>query len=513
MDSQDEASMQATGAEMVAFLNEAWTAYHAVAAVKRRLRAAGFVEILERDAWSLAPGGKYFYTRNQSAIVAFAVGGKYVRGNGITSIGAHTDSPCPKLKPNPHKEAAGYVQIGLQTYGGGLWHTWFDRDLGIAGRVIVRRPGGKLSHELVKIDRPILRIPNLAIHLETAEERAAFKVNKETHLPAVLASSFKAQLGGAAAAAAPAAAATEEGEPEPKRQQVGPKGGSSRAAKQQPTLLLSLLSEELQCAPADIADLELQLCPVEPSAIGGARREFIFSGRLDNLASCFCATKALVACAEESSLAAEANVRMIALFDHEEVGSCSAHGAGSTIMPEAIKRIALALGGGEGGEGGEGGAAAVGDREGLVERVIRRSFLVSADMAHGVHPNYAAKHEANHGPAIHGGQVIKQNANQRYATDAVSAFLFRELGEKAGCPVQEFVVRSDCGCGSTIGPMLSALTGIKTVDVGAPMLSMHSIREMCGVDDVTYTVEHFKAVFEGFVALEASLQVDGADAE
>ena len=181
---------------MVEFINESWTAYHAVASAKKRLLAAGFSEISERDVWTLAPGGRYFFTRNMSTLVAFAVGKEYQSGNGITIIGAHTDSPCPKLKPNAHVESRGFIQVGLQPYGGGLWHTWFDRDLGIAGRVIVRRDGGtRLSHELVRIDKPILRIPTLAIHLEDASERKAFAVNKQRHLPAVLATAFKQQLG------------------------------------------------------------------------------------------------------------------------------------------------------------------------------------------------------------------------------------------------------------------------------------------------------------------------------
>eukprot|EP00937_MAST-01D_sp_MAST-1D-sp2_P004848 g4848.t1 len=360
-------------------------------------------------------------------------------GNGVTVIGAHTDSPCPKLKPNAHVAKSGFIELGLQPYGGGLWHTWFDRDLGIAGRVIVRRGEGadaRLSHELVKIDRPILRIPTLAIHLESADERKAFKVNKQKHLCAVLATEFKAQLGVEAGAGAGGGdGGGGGGEPAVKRQ----KPAAEPAPR--PSLLLELLARELGCEPAQIADLELQLCDTQPSCLGGTRNEFVFSGRLDNLCSSFCALQALLetcsphAGAGAPTLDAESNVRMLALFDHEEVGSTSAQGAGSTVMAEAIRRVTLAL---------AANAGAAGECEGLVERTLRRSFLVSADMAHAQHPNYSDKHEPHHAPRLHAGQVIKTNANQRYATDAVSAFIFRTLGERVGVPVQEFVVRSDC---------------------------------------------------------------------
>jgi aspartyl aminopeptidase len=211
------------------------------------------------------------------------------------------------------------------------------------------------------------------------------------------------------------------------------------------------------------------------------------------LASCYTSLSAFIASSSDASLAGEPGVRMVAHFDHEEVGSASAQGAASPVMMDAMRRVASALAGGQ---------------ADAVERAVRASFLVSADMAHGVHPNYVDRHEPAHAPRMHGGLVVKHNANQRYATDAVSSFLFRELGRAAGVPVQEFVVRSDMACGSTIGPIIAAGTGMRCVDVGAPMLSMHSVRECCGADDVGHAVRHLAAVYTGFSALDARLSID-----
>ena len=367
--------------------------------------------------------------------------------------------------------------MGVEPYGGGLWYTWFDRDLTVGGRALVRR-GGVLSHELVYVPRPVLRIPSLAIHLNREIATEGMKVNAQNHLPPVLATAVKAALdAGGEAAPGGKAASKAEG-----------------LGERHHPLLLQLLATELRCAPGDIADFDLQLCDTQAACVGGACDEFIFSGRLDNLASCYTSLRAFIdACGDEASLADETCVRMVAHFDHEEVGSASAHGAGSPCMLDAIRRVAAALAGGQ---------------EGAVERALRASFLVSADMAHAVHANYSDRHDACHAPQLHAGLVVKHNANQRYATDGVTAFLFRELGRAAGVPFQEFAVRSDLACGSTIGPIIAANTGMRAVDCGAPMLSMHSIRELCGTDDVAHAVAHFRAVYQRFSALDAELTVD-----
>eukprot|EP01084_Bolivina_argentea_P172719 299162_1 len=255
-------------------------------------------------------------------------------------------------------------------------------------------------------------------------------------------------------------------------------------------LLLKLLAKELECDPQDIVDFELQLCDTQPSQRGGAAEEFIFSGRLDNLCSSWQSIAALIDSA--SSLGYDNQVRMVCLFDNEEVGSESAYGARSTLLPETISRVTSALGRGV---------------ESAHTRALRRSFVVSADMAHAIHPNYARYHDPDHAPSFHKGMVLKTNANQRYATNLESGYIFKEIGRRVCLPTQEFAVRADTGCGSTIGPMVSALTGVSTVDVGSPQWSMHSIREMMGVDDVEMGYLHLKAVFELFSEVDSQLNV------
>ncbi|PNX99843.1 aspartyl aminopeptidase [Trifolium pratense] len=247
-----------------------------------------------------------------------------------------------------------------------------------------------------------------------------------------------------------------------------------------------ILSEELKCDVDDIVSIELNVCDTQPSCLGGANNEFIFSGRLDNLASSYCALRALVdSCESPGDLASEQAIRMVALFDNEEVGSDSAQGAGAPTMFQAMRRIVAGLANNYVGEG-------------TFERTIRQSFLVSADMAHGVHPNFSDKHDEHHRPELQKGLVIKHNANQRYATSGITSFLFKE----------EFVVRNDMGCGSTIGPILASGVGIRTVDCGIAQLSMHSIREICGKEDIDIAYKHFKAFYQNFSSIDKLLTVD-----
>lgn len=382
----------------------------------------------------------------------------------------------------------GYLEVGVQTYGGGLWHTWFDRDLTIAGRVIIREEkDGSVSylHRLVKIDEPIMRIPTLAIHLDRGVNDG-FKVNTHTHLVPVLATSIKAELN---------KSITENSSVGSGIQTGGKKSCEKTNTDnlKHHSLLLKLLATRLGCEPDDICDFELQACDTQPSIVAGAMKEFVFSGRLDNLCMSFCSLKALIdATSSDSSLEDETGVRMVALFDHEEVGSDSAQGAGSPAMLDALSRVTNSF---------------TADSK-LIPKAIQKSYLVSADMAHALHPNYMDKHEENHQPKLHGGLVIKHNANQRYATNAVTSFIFREIAAKHDLPVQDFVVRNDMPCGSTIGPILASGVGIRTVDVGGPQLSMHSIREMCAVDDVEHSYKHFKAYFQEFSDLDAKITVD-----
>ncbi|KAI3896942.1 hypothetical protein MKX03_026701 [Papaver bracteatum] len=470
--------------EIINFLNASPTVFHAVDEAKRLLKKAGFEQISERQDWKLQVGKKYFFTRNYSSIVAFAIGKKFVAGNGFHIVGAHTDSPCLKLKPVSKVTKAGFLEVGVQTYGGGLWHTWFDRDLTVAGRLIIResKDGAvSYSHRLVRIQEPIMRIPNLAIHLDRSAD--GFKPNSQTHLVPILATSVKAELNKAAAGNV---SAESDGKTSNDKKDTDDKKHHS--------LLLQLVASEVGCKPEDICDFELQLCDTQPSIVAGALKEFIFSGRLDNLCMSFCSLKALIdSTSSESSLEDEPGVRMVALFDHEEVGSNSAQGAGSPVIFDALSRVTDSLNS---------------STSKLLEKAIQKSFAVSADMAHALHPNYMDKHEENHQPKMHGGLVIKHNANQRYATNAVTSFIFREIAEKHNFPIQDFVVRNDMPCGSTIGPILASGIGIRTVDIGAPQLSMHSIREMCAVDDVKHSYQHLKAFYEEFSQLDGKITVD-----
>ncbi|GAV68233.1 Peptidase_M18 domain-containing protein [Cephalotus follicularis] len=469
--------------DFLAFLNASPTAFHAVDEAKKRLRNAGYEQVSEREDWKLEAGKKYFFTRNHSTLIAFAIGHKYLAGNGFHIVGAHTDSPCVKLKPVSKVTKGGYLEVGVQIYGSGLWHTWFDRDLTIAGRVIIReeKDGSvSYSHRLVRIEEPIMRIPTLAIHLDRGVNTDGFKLNTQTHLLPVLATSIKAEANKVA----------ERGQIE---NGVQKSNGNVNSNSKHHSLLLEMIAGQVGCEPEDICDFELQACDTQPSIVGGAMKEFVFSGRLDNLCMSFCSLKALIdATSSEGDLEDEIGVRMVALFDHEEVGSDSAQGAGSPAMLDALSRITNSF---------------RSDVK-LLEKAVQSSFLVSADMAHALHPNYMDKHEENHQPKLHGGLVIKHNANQRYATNAVTSFIFREIAMKHNLPIQDFVVRNDMACGSTIGPILASGVGIRTVDVGAPQLSMHSIREMCAVDDVKHSYYHFRAFFREYSHLDSKITVD-----
>jgi len=448
------------GSDLINFLNSSRDPFHAVDSIKTKLVKAGFCELKEKDCWvnSIIPGGKYLFTRNQSSIVAFAVGKNWAKGHGFSMIGAHTDSPCLKVKPKSHNQSCGYNQIGVEKYGGGLWFTWFDRDLTVGGRVIVSTESG-FESKLVYINRPILRIPSLAIHIDrSANEK--FEFNHETSLLPVI-------------------------EQEVKTVFETKKGDSHNNA------LMELLGSTLGIPPSKIHSFELSLCDTQDAVIGGLNNEYIFSGRLDNLCSSYCATMALIESSTAQSLETEENVRVIALFDHEEVGSTSAFGASSTLTIDAMTRIATALNS---------------ESEMLTSKT--NSFFISADMAHAVHPNYSAKHEANHRPEMNKGPVIKNNANQRYASTGPTSLVIEALAKAHNIPIQSFCVRNDVACGSTIGPIVSSAIGVRTVDIGNPQLSMHSIREMCGVDDATHCINLFKAYFEEFPQLNKTITID-----
>jgi len=418
-------------AGLLEFLRTSPTPFHAVANISQRLTAAGFVRLDERERWALHPGGRYLVTRNGSSLIAFVVGSGDPALNGVRLVGAHTDSPCLRLKPRPDVRRSGYLQLGVEVYGGALLNPWFDRDLSIAGRVSYSGAGGRLSHALVDFRDPVAVIPSLAIHLDR-EVNNQRSINAQKDLPPVLMRS------------------------------------GSETDPPFTDLLLQRLRNEHPRAE-QVLDFELSLYDTQPPAVVGLQREFITGARLDNLVSCYVGMEAIAASRARFH-------GVLVCNDHEEVGSVSAPGAQGPFLRSVLKRV---IGSGE-----------------EMHRTMATSLLVSADNAHGVHPNFADRHDEQHGPLLNGGPVIKVNASQRYASNSETAALFRQLCARVEVPVQSFVNRADLACGSTIGPITAAEIGVPTLDVGVPSFAMHSVREMAGARDPGYLLRALTAFYE-----------------
>ncbi|EEB07898.1 aspartyl aminopeptidase Aap1 [Schizosaccharomyces japonicus yFS275] len=448
------------------FVNASPTPYHVVDNLIKHYSKHGFQALNELDDWKtvVKPGNSYFVTRNRSSIIAFSVGKHFQPGNGFAIVGTHTDSPTLRLKPKSKKSAAGFLQVGVEKYGGGIWHTWFDRDLSLAGRVLVEEEDGTVKQHLVHIDRPLLRIPTLAIHLDPSAN-SSFSFNMETEFVPIL--GLENQLN-------EAVSAEEEDMHHP--------------------ALLALLVQELGLGDNQvnrILDFELILGDAEKAKLGGLHEEFVFSPRLDNLGMTFCASQALTHSMSENT-EDETSIRMVASFDHEEIGSVSAQGAESNFIQSVLERLsALEM-----------------YNPQTFAQAMARSFLVSADMAHAIHPNYMGRYESQNTPKLNEGTVLKINANQRYTTNSAGIVLLKKVAELAKVPVQSFCVRNDSPCGSTIGPKLAAMTGIRTLDLGNPMLSMHSCREMCGTTDFEYAVLLFSKFLSSYSTLSPKIIID-----
>ena len=405
------------------FLHRSPTPWHATANMAARLEEAGFRRLDEREAWALTPGERVYVTRNDSSIIALQL--PEGRLEALRMIGAHTDSPGLRLKPNAAQTGAGWLQLGVEVYGGALLAPWFDRDLGLAGRVHVRHPDGCLEGRLLHVDRPVAIIPSLAIHLDR-EANNGRALNAQTEMAPVLL-------------------------------QGGELGDFEK-------LLKAWIAEQHGLADVELLDFELGFHDMQPPARVGINGELIASARLDNLLSCFIGLEALLASDGRQGALLVAN-------DHEEVGSASACGAQGPFLGDVLRRVSEQLGDGS--------------EEGFI-RLIQASRMISCDNAHALHPNFQDKHDAAHGPALNGGPVIKVNASQRYATNSATAALFRDLCREAEVPVQSFVTRADMGCGSTIGPITATELGVPTLDVGVPQWAMHSVRETAGSQDVAY---------------------------
>lgn len=407
--------------DLRAYLTASPTPFHAVAESVARLEAKGFTWVREADDWRDLGPGNFMVSLGGSNLVAFRKPAKPI---GFRLVGAHTDSPNLRLKPNATYDKEGYRQLGVEVYGGALLNSWLDRDLSVAGRVFLRDG----STRLVRIDRPLCRVAQLAIHLDRDVNDKGLKLDRQDHLPPIW---------GLASGEGPD--------------------------------LVALVAESAAVPEAEIGATELMLFDTLGAAFGGAREEFLFSARLDNLAMCHAGLAAL------ADAEAQEHVAVLALFDHEEIGSNTAEGAASSFLPRVLERLAP-------------------DRETFF-RWCARSTCVSADMAHAVHPNYEGRHEPRHKVRLNAGPVIKTNAQKRYASSAETAAWFAALCAKANVPVQHYAHRTDLPCGSTIGPITATLLGIPTVDVGNPMLSMHSARELCGTQDPAQMVAVLREYF------------------
>lgn len=419
------------------FIEKSPSNFHTVQSIKKILTHRGFEELFLNEQWTLKPGGKYFITKNSSALIAFIIGLGEPEEHGFRLIAAHTDSPTFRIKPLPEITSEGhYLKLNVETYGGPILNTWLDRPLSLAGRIIQRgvspfTPQIKLFHS----DRPLLVIPNLAIHMNR-------KVNEGLELN--------------------------------KQKDMLPLLSQISEGLQKDGLLIRHISEKLQCRPADILSFDLFLYEAQKGCLVGLQEEFISSARLDDLAMIHAGTWAIANGIQVLP------TQVLACFDHEECGSTSKQGAASPLLSHVLERILLA------------------QKKGREEyfRALDNSFLISADMAHAIHPNAGEKHDPINRPVLNGGPVIKTSANQSYTTDAESAAMFSSLCQSVNVPVQNFVNRSDERGGSTIGPISSTHLDIRAVDIGNPILAMHSVRELGGVKDHSAITKVFSAFYE-----------------
>ncbi|MEM9713191.1 MAG: M18 family aminopeptidase [Actinomycetota bacterium] len=422
-----------TTRELAAFIDAAPSPYHAVAETAARLVAAGYREVDRAAAWTDLPDR--CFARHGGSLIAWSSPPQAAPETPFVLVGAHTDSPNLRVRARPDVGSAGWRQVGVEVYGGALTNSWLDRDLGLSGRVVVRDGSGTVTHHLL-VDRPLLRVAQLAIHLDREITPNGLKLDKQRHLTPLWG------VGGVA-----------EGD------------------------LAGFVADELGVAADDVVAWDLMTHDLTASALLGRDEELLAAPRLDNLCSAYCGLAALLRSDERDA----GSRRVLVLFDHEEIGSTTATGAGSAEIRRVLERIVAASGGG---------------RDEL-HRALVGGYVVSADMAHATHPNYVERHEPSHQIAVNAGPVIKINANQRYASDAETAARFAVACDRAGVPVQRYVHRNDLPCGSTIGPISAANLGVDVVDVGIAQLSMHSARELCGAHDPELMVAALTEVYAG----------------
>lgn len=397
---------------LLGFLDASPTPFHATLNMSMMLQNAGFTKLEEVDKWELEQGKKYFLTRNDSSVIAFT----YPKAKNFTMIGAHTDSPNLKLKPNPVIKEHGVVKFGVEPYGGLLLNPWFDRNLSLAGRISYLDSKDVIQDTLINVQKPIAIIPSLAIHLDDKANKER-TVNMQTDISPILTTNDDFELN--------------------------------------EFIQWQLSKNEI----LDVKELyanELSFYDTQKASYVGLHDDFIASARLDNLLSCYVGLLSICSVNSTSPM-------LFIASDHEEVGSESTSGAGGSFLENTLRRMYP-------------------DYDEYMQ-MIRSSLMISTDNAHAIHPNYPSKHDSKHSPYINKGSVIKVNANQRYASNSTTISRFMNVAKRLNEPYQEFVTRSDMGCGSTIGPITATRLGIDTLDVGLPTFAMHSIRELCGSDD------------------------------
>lgn len=425
------------------FIDHSPSPWHVVQRIETELAAFSLAHtpawqrLDETEKWQLQPGGRYYVIRDGSSIVIFVLGHKPLAETGFKIIGAHTDSPGLRIKPNPANSTEGLMRLGVEIYGGPILATFTDRDLSLAGRISFKNDQGGVANRLIRFDQALLRLPNLAIHMNREVNENGLKLHKQHELPLIL------------------SMVTEEQLPQP--------------------YFTCLLQQQSGIAAERILSWDLAVYDTQKGVFWGAEHEFYADSQLDNLASCHAALEALL----DDTVLTSGSTLVCAFFDHEEIGSGSNRGADGSFLPDVLQRITLAIGT---------------DREDY-QRALARSFLISADMAHAYQPNFPNAYEPEHKVIINQGPVIKVNASHRYSSESISEAMFASWCDEAGVPYQKYSHRSDLPCGSTIGPIASAKLGIRAVDAGNPMWAMHSIRESAGVLDHDYMIKVMKRFF------------------
>ena len=423
---------------LLSFIDNSPSPWHVVDTIESLLKPFQFTKLDETARWQLEPGGRYYVVRDDSSIILFVLGTKPLVESGFKIVGAHTDSPGLRIKPNASNSKEGFARLNVEIYGSPILATFTDRDLSLAGRVCFKNDQGEIASQLIKFDSPLLRLPNLPIHMNRNVNEDGLKLHKQNELPLILSALAEPQL--------PA------------------------------DYFFSLLQQQLGIGNARILSWDLAAYDTQKGVIWGAEEEFYSNSQLDNLASCHAALQALL---DEVVLGDNDNTLVCAFFDHEEIGSESKLGADGSFLPDVLMRIA---------------APAQTDQQDFA-RIMALSFLVSADMAHGFHPNFPNAYDNEHKVMLNKGPAIKVNVNHRYSSESISEAMFINWCDQANVPYQRYSHRCDLPCGSTIGPITSAKLGIRSIDVGNPMWAMHSIRESGGVLDHDYLTRALKTFF------------------